>query len=79
MSETLESNVLITLMVGGQTHYYLYFNPTTDILVVEQRVNLKIVGSDRMKDSSPEDYRAEIKVMKELGYQLASTSETDLF
>lgn len=80
MSETeIQSNVLITLMIDGETHHYLYFNPDSNVLVIEQREDLKIVGIDRMTDSSHSDYRAEIKIMKELGYELASTSETDLF
>jgi len=73
------NETLISLLIDGDTHHYLYYNPSTEVLVVEQRLNLKIVGLDRMEDSSRSDYRAEIEIMKELGYELASTSETDLF
>lgn len=78
-NETLESNVLITLLTKGDIHQYVYWNEMTNILVVEERVNLKIKGLDRVKDSDRDDYRAEIKAWKDAGYTVASTSETDLF
>jgi hypothetical protein len=72
-------NTLITLMADGDTHHYLYFDQATGLLTVEERVHLEIKGVDRVSGSSWAEYRHEIRVMKELGYKMISTSETDLF
>lgn len=74
-----ESTVLVSLLTKGDVHQYVYWNWTTNVLVVEERVNLKIKGMDITRGSDRDDYREEINSWKDAGYTVASTSETDLF
>lgn len=70
---------LISLLILDDVHQYLYWNPDTNVLVVEERVNMERVSLDVMHDMDRDDYRSEIRGWKKIGYTLASTSETDLF